>query len=258
MTRSLWEHRHEMLARFAAAPNFLVALDFDGTISPLVPTPGQAQLPPLTRGALIALSQHPKLALAFISGRALSDLKARVGWKGPIYAGNHGLEICGPGFYFIKTEADQQRDVLQRLSESLAAHLTHIAGAEVEHKGLTTSIHYRRVALSEHEEVRRLVAAAVAAHKSLRLKYGNMVFEIWPRVDWHKGKALSWINTQLGNRSADALYCGDDVTDEDAFAALPEGVTVKIGAGQKTAAKFHLAGPHETQDFLLWLAEAAC
>lgn len=257
MTRSMWEHRHEMLARLAAAPNFLVALDFDGTLSPLVPTPHQAQLLPIIRGALIALSQHPKLTLAFISGRALSDLKARVGWKGPIYAGNHGLEISGPGFYFVKTEAEQQRDALHRLSENLAVPLSHIEGAEVEQKGLTTAIHYRRVAPSEHEGVRNLVVNTVAEHEAFRLKNGNMVFEIWPHVEWHKGKALTWINAQLSTPSAHALYIGDDVTDEDGFAALPDGITVKVGAGEHTAAQFHLADPQDVQHFLLWLAEAA-
>lgn len=257
MIRSLWEHRHEILARFTSAPNFLVALDFDGTLSPLVPTPDHAELLPITRGALIALSQHPTLRLAFISGRTLSDIKTRVGWKGPIYAGNHGLEISGPEFYFIKTEADQQREALRRLSESLALPLRQIDGVEVEHKGLTTSIHYRRVAPSAHEEVRKHVAAAVADHESFRLKHGNMVLEIWPRVEWHKGKALVWINKQLGIRNADTLYLGDDVTDEDAFEALPEGFTVKIGNDRPTAAQFHLADPHAVQQFLLWLAEAA-
>jgi trehalose 6-phosphate phosphatase len=256
MTRSLWEHRHEILARLAAAPAFLLALDFDGTLSPLVPAPDQAQLLPITRGALIALSQNPKLALAFISGRGLADLKARVGWKGPIYAGNHGLEISGPGFYFVKTEAEQQREALRRLSESLARALGHINGAEIEHKGLTTSVHYRRVAPSEREEVRKLVAHAVTAHEDFHLKNGNMVFEIWPRVDWDKGKALSWIAAQLGNHGTNVLYLGDDATDEDAFAALPEGITVKVGARQNTAAQFHLADHQEVQRFLLWLAEA--
>ncbi len=257
MTRSLWEHRHEILSRLAAASNFLVALDFDGTLSPLVPTPHEAQLLPITRGALIMLSQHPQLALAFISGRALSDIKTRIGWKGPIYAGNHGLEISGPGFYFVKTEAEQQREALQQLSENLAIELRHIEGAEVEQKGLTTSIHHRRVAPRKRDEVRRLVTHAVAEHEGFHLKNGNMVLEIWPRVDWHKGKALAWINTQIGNRSSNVLYLGDDATDEDAFAALPEGITAKVGAGQNTSAQFHLADPHEVQNFLLWLAEAA-
>jgi trehalose-phosphatase len=51
------------------------------------------------------------------------------------------------------------------------------------------------------------------------------------------------------------IYLGDDFTDEDAFAALPDGITVKVGHAEETLAKFHVANPAEAQQFLRWLLE---
>jgi trehalose 6-phosphate phosphatase len=51
------------------------------------------------------------------------------------------------------------------------------------------------------------------------------------------------------------IYLGDDFTDEDAFAALPDGITIKVGHAEETLAKFHVANPAEVQQFLFWLNE---
>jgi trehalose-phosphatase len=53
------------------------------------------------------------------------------------------------------------------------------------------------------------------------------------------------------------VYVGDDRTDEDAFAALPEGITIKVGEPTKTAASFYLKSPEEVKRFLEWLAMQA-
>ena len=59
-------------------------------------------------------------------------------------------------------------------------------------------------------------------YPQLRKTSGKKVFEIRPRIDWHKGKAVEWILNVLGYNPDKhlAVYIGDDVTDEDAFAAL--------------------------------------
>ena len=66
------------------------------------------------------------------------------------------------------------------------------------------------------------------AAEGLVKRHGKKVFELRPKVDWHKGHAVQWLagylTKTLGCRLDDlaCVYIGDDVSDEDAFAALAD------------------------------------
>jgi trehalose 6-phosphate phosphatase len=93
---------------------------------------------------------------------------------------------------------------------------------------------------------------------------GKMVYEIQPKLDWDKGKAVLHLLDVLGLERDDvvALYLGDDITDEHAFEALKEkGIGVFVGdpddpevAGRPTAADFVLTSMQEVERFLRALA----
>ena len=172
-----------------------------------------------------------------------------------IYVGNHGLEIEGPGISFVEPTALAFSGRLNELADILQARLSHIPGVLVEPKGLTLGIHYRNVAADRRDKVSRVVRE-VASIESDRfvLCSGKLVWEIRPRSDWHKGRAMLW--TLLHLKLADPLifYLGDDLTDEDAFASLPDAFTVKIGDPSiPTLARYFLEGPTEVREFLEWL-----
>src|SRR5271166_3753400 len=97
MVVPLWERLPEIERQIAKAPHLLVLLDYDGTLTPLVDRPEIAVLDPRTRLAITTLAGRPITSVAILSGRALEDVKTLVGIDGLIYAGNHGLEIQGPG-----------------------------------------------------------------------------------------------------------------------------------------------------------------
>jgi trehalose 6-phosphate phosphatase len=99
------DHLPEIAARLRAAPHILLFLDFDGTLAPIVQDPSLAQMSSGVREALVRLAGSPKVSLTMISGRALWDLRLRVGLENLIYAGNHGLEISGPGMDFVEPVA---------------------------------------------------------------------------------------------------------------------------------------------------------
>ena len=82
-----------VLARFAAA-DVLVALDYDGTLAPIVSTPRKARMRPRTRQLLAAVAK--RYPCVVISGRMRDDVTARVS-SIPVWhvAGNHGLEPWG-------------------------------------------------------------------------------------------------------------------------------------------------------------------
>ena len=62
---------------------------------------------------------------------------------------------------------------------------------------------------------------------------------------------------QRGRRDPLCVYFGDDQTDEDAFAALPEAITLKVGVGE-TRAQYRVEGPDDVRTFLQWLERARC
>jgi len=86
----------EIRAEIAARPRWLLALGFDGIVSPTVLRPDAATVPEDTRVLLQKLAASPRIALAFLSGRALLDIQTRVGMSEAFYAGNHGMEVRGP------------------------------------------------------------------------------------------------------------------------------------------------------------------
>src|SRR5262245_24530434 len=121
MGRRLFDALPEVGARLARAPHVLMCLDFDGTLSHIVADPATATLSPTLRAILQSLAARENISLAIISGRERTDLLERVGIPDVIYAGNHGLEISGPGFIFIEPTATAHRAALQELAANLTA-----------------------------------------------------------------------------------------------------------------------------------------
>jgi trehalose 6-phosphate phosphatase len=255
MSRYLFDHLDDLGPRLRAAQSLALFLDLDGTLVPFQDDPSRTALPPSMQRLLRGISADENRIVAFVSGRERNDLQARVGVPGLIYAGNHGLEISGPGFIFIEPTAVGYRESLQKLAEALAPRLNNIDGAWVEDKGLTVSVHWRLTPAEKAEEVRRIVHGALenTSHPFV-LTTGDKVYDIRPRVYWHKGSAVHWIRERLGKQDALTVFLGDDATDEDAFAGLPDGITIKVGEASETAAVYYVHGPEEAKRFLEWLA----
>jgi trehalose 6-phosphate phosphatase len=244
-------------AAVEAAARLALFLDFDGTLAPIAASPGLARLPPGTRAVLEKLARCDDCTIGIVSGRALDDVRRRVGMDGLIYAGNHGLEISGGGLHFDEPTAVALKADVAGTVGVLTSLLGQIDGVLVEPKGLTASIHYRRVRAEDRAEVERIVRRVVPEdHPNLVLVEGKMVWEVRPRVVWNKGKAVGWIRDRLGLGQALSFYLGDDRTDEDAFAQIGRFVTARVGPPQPTHAGYRLADPDEVAEFLLWLSRS--
>lgn len=236
------------------ATHIALFLDFDGTLTPLVPDPAEASLHPKVGETLRALAARDGVDVAVISGRALDDLQERVGVKGIVYAGNHGLEISGREIQFVEPLALARRHLLLRMSEDLTRRLNSIPGAAIEFKELSLSVHYRRVRPDCVSEIELMVQEIVADSDSLfKLNPGNMVWDIVPRIGWDKGSAAAWIRQRLNGGSGPVIYIGDDRTDEDAFRRFRGEVTIHVGTANGTAAHYYVADPAGVHDFLQWL-----
>lgn len=240
--------------RAGAASSISLFLDFDGTLVPIAADPKVPRLDPSTAETLKLLSRRGSLTTTIISGRAVEDLYVRIRLEGLIYAGNHGLEIFGHGLRFVEPVAAARRFQLERLCEQLTEKLQSVPGALVEYKGLTASVHYRRATTEGGGRIQEAVYALTAPYGAqFRINPGRKVFEIVPRTNWHKGAAVHWINNHF-DRDALTIYLGDDTTDEDAFAALPEAITIKVGSVPASCARYLVPDPATVHEFLLWLA----
>lgn len=257
-----------------AAGRMLVALDFDGTLAPIVERPGDATLLPETEAPLRRLVGRSDTVVALVSGRGLADVRGRVGLDGIYYAGNHGFEIEGPGVTRIHPAASDVRPALESCVEALEAALADEPGTEVEDKGCTLSVHYRR---AERPGAGERVRSAIREHcrrPGLRVTEGKKVFEIRPDVEWHKGKATEFLLDVVAGDEEDgtdggpvrvpgaprlpAIFVGDDRTDEDAFAVVRElggGIVVGDPPPAGTRAAAWLRGPREVAELIRGLAD---
>ena len=236
----------------------VVILDYDGTLTPLVSSPGAAVLAPSVRATLARLAGSRRARLAILSGRGLADLSARVALNGVVYGGCHGLEIAGRRLRFRHPRA--HRSGVAATERALAAVLPSVPGALVECKGLAVSLHYRHVVPSRRPAVREIAEQMLSRRPDLALVAGHLVFDFVPRVGWDKGTAARWMVSRmvptLPARRAVIVYAGDDASDERAFAALRgRALTIHVGA-KPTAAEYRVRGVRDIQKLLHRLASA--
>jgi len=243
----------DKLIKVLEGKSLYLFLDYDGTLAPIVDKPENAFLPKETRELIINLANNDNCKIAIISGRAINDLKKRVGIKNIIYAGNHGLEIEGPKIKFKARVHPKFLSILNSIKDELAKKLSGINGAFVEDKGLTLSLHYRLVNQKHIPDVKTIFRETVITHSvgdRIRVKSGKMIFEVRPPIDWDKGKVVLWLlsRQQFINKNKKVLpiYIGDDITDEDAFCAIRnKGLTIFVGLPKESCAEYYLKS---TQD----------
>ncbi|MGA2700135.1 MAG: trehalose-phosphatase [Isosphaeraceae bacterium] len=256
MALLLDEHRSEVEARVAAASSLVFYLDFDGTLAPIVVEPELARMAPETRTVLEQLSRQEGILVCVVSGRSLADIKSRVGLTGLVYSGNHGLEIEGESLRFVHPEAGCGRAAIEDLNRRVAALPLLIPGVQLEPKGLSTTIHFRRADPTARDQIKTIVRSLVPVeHPDLMVTEGLMNYEIRPRLDWNKGSAVRWIHERIKDRAALVFVIGDDRTDEDAFPSLADAITVRVGPGDSTSARYYLPDQSDLGTLLGWLLE---
>ena len=220
----LFQSWESLSSDIRAASHILLLSDYDGTLTPIVHRPDKAVLPPEVREKLGILARKPAFSVGVISGRPLSEVKALAGIEGIYYAGNHGLEIEGPGLKFVHQAAKAAQPEIKDLAKEFSAKLGGIEGVLVEDKGLSLSIHYRMVKKSKENLVAEIfyqVASPLLQEKKVTVTEGKKVWEVRPPVDWHKGKAVKMIIDEIRafprHEQLLTIYLGDDTTDEDVF-----------------------------------------
>ena len=241
----------EALARLARTDTLLVALDFDGTLAPLVDDPAQARALPEARRAIQALLELPKTRVALISGRAMASLiEVSEAPDGVLLSGSHGVEVR------LDTEPElaltaPERDGVARLGQALRAVADQFDGVWVETKPAGFALHTRLASDDDTRAAVRAATEAVGSIDGLTTRLGSNVLEFSVRST-NKGDAVERLREFSG--ASAVFFAGDDVTDEDAFAVLgPDDLGLKCGSGP-TRAAFSVPGLPEVAQVLHELA----
>lgn len=250
---SLPEDLAAALQRLAATERLLVALDFDGTLAPLVDRPEDARSLPDAHAAVARLAVAPDTRVAYISGRAMASLlDVAAPPDRALLSGSHGVETRLDSAPAVAL-TEEERTAVVRLREILESVADAHEGTWVEVKPAGFALHSR----TAHPDV--AAAAEAAAHTSVVAelpgvteRHGNKVLEFSVRSTT-KGDAIRLLREFSGATAV--FFAGDDVTDEDGFRALGDGdLALKCGPGE-TSAAFRVADPGEVAEVLATLAE---
>jgi trehalose 6-phosphate phosphatase len=232
--------RHRGVLERLARSRTLVAFDYDGVLAPVVRDPGGARMARPTRRLLARLAHAWPVAV--VSGRAYVDTLRLSEAVAPHVVGNHGYELLHARRVPRPVEAQ-----VAGWRATLERELASIRGWFIEDKRSTLAIHYgleRRWRAAE-----AAVYRAASQLEGARMVKGKKVLNVLPAAFPNKGDAVVALLARLDLDVA--LYLGDDVTDEDAFAIGPPRVVgVRVGRGRRTAAPWRIAGQEQVDELL--------
>ena len=237
------------LARFVTArqrgTSLVLLFDYDGTLAPTVEHPSMAVLSTETRYRLEQLALTPSIFIGVLSGRAIDELRDRVGIRGAYYAGTSGLELSLGSMAILEPERARTVPFVAAVALPIRRAVAGYDGAWLEQKPLGLTVHYRSMAPTRIGALRTDVDAAIGPFSGmLRVVDGAMAIEITPNLGWTKGTALRTIVDHVGGRAVLPLYAGDDANDADALLAAADlgGIAIGVGPRAPSLAQYQLPG----------------
>lgn len=229
---------NDPISRLAATELLLVALDFDGTLSPLIDAPMDARMLPAARAAVEELLAAPDTVVALVSGRSMGDLRLiaeHADDSSLLLAGSHGAEYWMPGEGRLELDDDPAdlalRDTLRAHALEATAGMT---GIWIEPKTFGFGVHTRGADAATADAANAAVDAIIRAEAPhWRRRTGGNIVEYAFR---HEGKDTGVATLRERTGATAVLFAGDDTTDEDALVTLgPDDVGVHVGEGPSAA-----------------------
>jgi trehalose 6-phosphate phosphatase len=205
----------------------LLMLDYDGTLTPIIPNYELAYIAPSHVAVLQALTKNPDVQLAIVSGRSVEQLlvflQALEGF--PVYmVGLHGGQIYDlKSGCFLLSPNPKYLEAIAALAHAVAQDpIFTQPGVQIENKGFSLGIHFRQ---ANEEDGQQAIAALKRLFDVMKLegdflmKPGKQLLEVVP-LSFNKGtgvEQLIQIVSEQSQRPLKQIFIGDDVTDFDAF-----------------------------------------
>lgn len=210
-------------------------LDFDGTLTPIAATPDGVVVDGDLLTLLGELRDVLQGRLAIVSGRSIVTLRD-LGFANFLLAGTHGLEFAQPG---EQVEAAPRRPAVDDAEAAFHSFADGKPGILVERKSISVGLHFRGA--PQWGEQAGELASDLAAKLGLAVQPGKMLFELRPGGA-DKGSAVHTLMARTPMAGGRPLFIGDDVTDEEGFAAATElgGAGILVGPPRTTLAAFSL------------------
>ena len=244
------------------AQRLLIGIDRDGTLVDIAPRP---ELAPVTEPVLktvSALASLPKVTCSIVSARSLPHLRRDFGGTGAVLAGNYGLEIAlDKDRQLVNSDAVKSRSRLEAVLTRLKQELGYLQGFIIEDHGLSICGHWHLVAKEQRDQVHNVFAILESDFADLRFVDQLTSYEVFPALQWDKGRALNeiarhlWGNKYLSDdemQNSTLIFIGDSIGDEPAFDFVNRhhGYSIRVGQFQATCAQFALPGPDSVLAFL--------
>jgi trehalose 6-phosphate phosphatase len=241
-----------------------VFTDYDGVLTPIVERPEDALISDSMRQVLRDLAR--RCPVCVVSGRDRAVVQELMGIDDLVVAGSHGFDIWSPEAGTVEHQAGSgQQGLIEQVTAEVRQAVGGLPGVAIEPKKISVAAHYRLADEGGRAQVREAVERLLAEHPDeLKMTPGKMVYELQPKLDWDKGRAVLYLIDALGLDRDEVipLYFGDDITDERAFEALAgRGIGIFVGShddpelgGRATAADFVLGSVDEVERFLDGLA----
>ncbi len=245
--------RNELLSKVAKSRRTLFLLDYDGTIVPITNHPEKAIPDSEILSILQTLQDVKEFTVAIVSGRDKEFMDK--------YLGNTNLTLCAEHGVWIKEPQEKWQTInfiqntwKEKLKPVLELYADRTPGAVLEEKNYSLAFHFRNADPELASiRVRELTDSLIHQVSNLNLcvMEGKKVIEI-KNAGINKG---DFALKQIEKDDYDLVIAiGDDVTDEDLFASLPEDAfSIKVGIGSSKA-KFFLDSVYQVRELLKQLS----
>lgn len=232
--------------------------DYDGTLSPIRETPGEAVLAARTRAVLRRIAANPEIRMITVSGRPSSFLTDQFRGIRISLAAEHGARYFpAGGDRWQSLVHTDRRQWIGTAVEIMKAYSTRAPGSFVERKAYSVSWHYRKSPEEFATQLSRKLREeleSIFTNLPVSVLQGKKVIEI-RAAEANKGHFVRWwLHTFPLGEDEVVVAVGDDETDEEMFAALPaSAITIKVGPG-RTSARYRIL---RQQDLVPFLARVA-
>ena len=224
-------------------------LDVDGTLLDIVDRPDAVRVPAELGASLAIAAEREDGALALVSGRSLDQLDALFAPHRFCAAGLHGLERRTARGEVLRPPVSESALALARAR--IEDFVRRDPGLLLEDKALSLALHFRRAPQFENEARRAMQELLAELGPQMQLQEGKCVLELKP-AGASKRTAIEAFMRETPFAGRLPVFAGDDVTDEDGFAAVNAlgGHSIRVGAEGTTQARYRVEGVAQLREWL--------